>query len=319
MRKLIWCSAAAGVLLAGGLFVAWQHARANPDSLAGRLVVSTSGVAIFLNPVAGAGALVEHVVHHWGPAGGSEECVEIAPGDEARWQEEPVCVGREGGEHEAMKLELAGVLELPAAEPPAGPAPIVIPEDDPPPAAPADENGNVAPVAASTIDMETEAAPPAMPYCEDDRAPAPAHMPYADEGEEPAAAEAPPSKPKCECLKAFFMKLFAKPEGEAGASAGAEDGGTKGDPGEADYHRYHPDHHSGCPSNYCPYTGRCYPEPAAPPPCPKKSHRGEENSEGPAKHPKGCGEGCPKHPEVDTMEYRKSDGRLDDYGPGGPF
>jgi hypothetical protein len=313
MRKLIWCGVAATVLLAGGLFTVWQHARAHPDSLAGRCVVATSGAAIFLNPLVGAGPLVEHVVHHWAPAGGSEECVTIAPGDEARWQEEPVCVGQEGDAH-AVKLEMAGVMELPAAEP-AGPAPIVIPEDDTPPAPPADENGNVTPVAASTIDMpESEVVPAVMAYCEDGRAPAPAHMPYADEGQEPAGAtDAEPAQPKkCECLKVFFKKLFAKPEGQPGTTESAEEGETKGE----DYHRYHPEHHSGCPANYCPYTGRCYPEKAAP-----KSHGGEEDSEAPAPHGKGCdkGEGCPKHPEVDTMEYRKSDGHLDDYGPGGPF
>ncbi|HZY87324.1 MAG TPA: hypothetical protein VFE78_20985 [Gemmataceae bacterium] len=317
MRKLIWCSAAAAVLMAGGLFMVWQHARAHPDSLAGRCVVATSGAAIFLNPLAGAGPLVEHVVHHWAPAGGSEECVTIAPGDEAHWQEEPVCIGQEGDGHEAMRLEMAGVLELPAAEQPDGPAPIVIPEDDPP-APPADENGNVAPLAAPGIDIENEVSPLSMPYCEDGRAPAPAHMPYADEGEEPAgAADAAPAQPKCECLKVFFKKLFKKSEDQP-AAAEAEDGETKGE-GEADYHRYHPEHHSGCPANYCPYTGRCYPEPSSP--HTKKSHGGEEDSEAPATHGKGCdkGEGCPKHPEVDTMEYRKSDGHLDDYGPGGPF
>ena len=307
MRKLIWCGAAVGVLLAGGLFVTWQYARAHPDSLAGRFLVSASGVAIFLNPLAGAGPLVEHVVHHWAPAGGSEECVEIAPGDEAHWREEPICVGQEGGEHAVMKLEMAGVMELPAAEPPAGPAPIVIPEDDPP-AAPADEGGAVAPVAA-TIEMpEDEACPRVMPYCEDGRAPAPAHMPYADEGEEPAgAADAPAEQPKCECFKAFLKKLIEKHACKPDAEA------EGGDPEPGCHH-----HHTGCPANTCPYTGRCYPEP----PCPKKAPGGAEDSEGPAKHHrKGCddGEGCPQHPEVDTMEYRKSDGRLDDYGPGGPF
>ncbi len=342
MRKLIWCSAAVSVLMAGGLYMAWQHARAHPDSLAGRFIISASGVVIFLNPAAGVGPLVEHAMRHWGQAGGSEEHVEIAPGDEARWQADPVPVGQEGDAHEVMKLEMAGVLELPAAEPPAGPAPIVIPEDDTPPAAPADENGNVTPVAAATIDIDTAGCPPVMPYCEDGRAPAPCHMPYAEEGEEPAgSADAQPqrehidivgkvaakgeaithhAKAKCECLKVFLQKFFEKHECETGTTENAEGGAAKDGSGETDCHHYH--HHSGCPTNYCPYTGRTYPEPTAPAACPKKSHGGAEDSEPPAKHHhKGCdeGEGCPMHPEVDTMEYRKSDGRLDDYGPGGPF
>jgi hypothetical protein len=321
MRKLIWCGAAAGVLLAGGLYTAWQHARSHPDSLAGRCLVGASGAAIFLNPLVGAGPLLEHAVHHWRAEGGSEECVEIAPGDEARWHEEPVCVGQEGEHVEVAKLDVAGAMELPAAEPPAGPAPIVIPEDDPPPAAVAEEDGNVAPVATpnATIEMDAEAALPAvMPYCEDGRAPAPGRMPYADEGAEPTgAADARPAPSKRECLAAYFKKLFQKHAAPSATTEAEEDSGTKGE-GEADYHRYH--HHTGCPANYCPYTGRCYPEPASPP-CLKKSHGGAEDSEAPAKPGKGCdkGEGCPKHPEVDTMEYRKSDGRLDDYGPGGPF
>jgi hypothetical protein len=39
-----------------------------------------------------------------------------------------------------------------------------------------------------------------------------------------------------------------------------------------------------------------------------------------ANYPGKCGrsEECPKHPEVDTMEYRRSDGGLNEYGPG-PF
>jgi hypothetical protein len=345
MRKLIWCSVAAGVLLAGGLYMAWEHARAHPDSLAGRFVISASGAAIFLNPAAGVAPLVEHLMRQWAPAGGSEECVEIAPGDEAGWQADPVPVGQECDAHEAMKLEMAGALELPAAEPPAGPAPIVIPEDDTPPAPPADENANVTPVAASTIDIDTEVCPPVMPYCEDGRAPAPAHMPYAEEGEEPAgaaeapdvglkcdviemvgeavgdrAASTPQAPPRCECLKVFLQKFFEKHECETGTAEGAEGGAAKDGSGEPGCH--HCPHHSGCPTNYCPYTGRTYPEPTAPAARPKKSHGGAEDSEAPAKHhPKGCdeGEGCPMHPEVDTMEYRKSDGRLDDYGPGGPF
>lgn len=340
MRKLIWCSVAAGVLLAGGLYMAWEHARAHPDSLAGRFVCTASGAAIFLNPAAGVAPLVEHVMHQWAPAGGSEECVEIAPGDEARWQADPVPVGQECDAHEAMKLEMAGVMELPVAEAPAGPAPIVIPEDDAPLAAPADENANVTPVAASTIDVEGEVCPPAMPYCEDNSAPAPAHMPYADEGEEPAGAVdvqfqcehtdvvgkvaakgeaiAEHAKMKCECLKVFLQKFFETHECETGTAEGdaKKDGGCE--PG-----CHHCPHHSGCPTNYCPYTGRTYPESAAPAARRKKSRGGAEGSEAPAKHHphKGCdeGEGCPMHPEVDTMEYRKSDGRLDDYGPGGPF
>jgi hypothetical protein len=325
MRKLIWCSAAVSVLMAGGLYMAWQHARAHPDSLAGRALISASGVAIFLNPVAGVGPLLEHVLHHGGQAGGSEECVAIAPGDEARWQADPVPVAAEGDAHEALKLEMSGVLDLPAAEPPAGPAPIVIPEDDVPPAAPADENNNVTPVAAATIDIDPAMCPPVMPFCEDDRAPAPCHMPSADEGQEPAgAAEAAPACPKCGCMKAFiYVKKQCDNWAEciltaAKAAKGEE---TKGDAGETGCH--HCPHHSGCPSNYCPYTGRTYPEPTAPAACPKKPHGGAEDSEPPAKHHhhKKCdeGEGCSTHPDVDTMEYRQSDGRLDDYGPGGPF
>ncbi len=321
MRKLIWCGAAVGVLLMGGLYMAWQHARAHPDSLAGRCLISASGVAILLNPAAGVAPLVEHVMHQWGPAGGSEECVAIAPGDEAGWQADPVPVGHDGDAHAAMKLEMAGVLDLPAAEPPAGPAPIVIPDDDLPPAPPADEDAAVTPVAATAVDAEGEGCPPVMPYCADGRAPAPAHMPYAEEGEEPAgAADAPAAPPKCAGLMTFLKKFFAQHPCEAGTTEEAEGGAAKDASGEPGCR--HCPHHSGCPTNYCPYTGRTYPEPTAPAARPKKSPGGAEDSEAPAKHhPKGCdeGEGCPLHPEVDTMEYRKSDGRLDDYGPGGPF
>src|SRR5262249_39174358 len=63
-------------------------------------------------------------------------------------------------------------------------------------------------------------------------------------------------------------------------------------------------------------SGECLPgqeecsEPDAPAPRLHKAHYPSKGI--------GC-EGCPVHPEVDTMEYRKSDGGLNEYGPGGPL
>ena len=86
-----------------------------------------------------------------------------------------------------------------------------------------------------------------------------------------------------------------------------------------------PYHHSGCPygSGACPYTGKV-PTYTAPLPVKKPAARSEEQSEPPlpTKHkikwPK-LGEDeesefTPVHPEVDTMEFRKSDRKWDDYG-----
>ena len=73
-----------------------------------------------------------------------------------------------------------------------------------------------------------------------------------------------------------------------------------------------PCHHKGC----CPHTDKA---------CPATPRGEEEPSEAAHTsvrrklsifHIYDCDDACPKHPDVDTMEYRSSDRHLYDYGPG---
>jgi hypothetical protein len=93
------------------------------------------------------------------------------------------------------------------------------------------------------------------------------------------------------------------------------------------------EHYPGCPSTTCPYTGKSYPSSKSNKkpeksiePLHKKVWDLEEASEVPPEMPKEHGkkpapgkecEGkntCPRTQGVDTMEYRRSDGGLNEYG-----
>jgi hypothetical protein len=165
--------------------------------------------------------------------------------------------------------------------------------------------------------------PMVMPYCTDDEEQAAAKrvMPYAeDDGVKPATAI---EESEDNAFKAW-MKLIegsdqAEKDGPAEVlPAPTEEPSTE--PKCQEDSRIH-EHYSGCPSMTCPYTGKSYPSHA---PSTKKSGK-EESSEEPAlpgrirKH-SGKGrksEDSRPHTEgVDTMEYRPSDGGLNEYGPG---
>jgi hypothetical protein len=282
MRKLFWCCTAAGVLAAGAVYTAARYACC-PETVLTSSAAAATAATRMLHPLVGLGVAAGRCLR--GPAA-EETATQSVPDEEAAAPNEPV------------------------------PAPIVIPDDEPATGAtmpPATEVGeypmspardcahvechpcvpaNADPAADNQWATPTTHAPTCpmvMPYCTDDEAPAckaPA-MPRADEEPaEPARAAEPPN-----C--------------------------------QEDEHYY--EHYSGCPytgyhlpSRRCPVTpieaeptkrpgqDECSEEPA-----PKKHkvhHRGQGAEE----------EECPKHLDVDTMEYRRSDGGLNEYGHG-PF
>jgi hypothetical protein len=287
MRKLFWCCTAAGVMAAGGVFAGARYACHDPK-------------ATLAQGVASATTVVPALLH-------SQLCSDCAAGE---------C---ETDEAAAAEPQPVAEVEFPA---PAGsPAPIVIREDDPAeeqapcdhaagqpgstaalcPAAVVEASEFQGPTPAAFDDEHSPACPTVMPYCTDEQVeqpPAP-HMPYAQEkGQTPEQPFSP----------------------WLGLGKGTGEGHMP--PCQEDSHYY--EHYSGCPyvaprqSEYLPH-----PAPAVAPPT---GRGGDECWDMTAPAPKvhkvkyqagPCGkEDCPRHPEVDTMEYRKSDGGLNEYGPG---
>jgi hypothetical protein len=155
-----------------------------------------------------------------------------------------------------------------------------------------------------------------MPYCTDEEASAETAPPMPRADEEPAVTANP--------FFQFWMSLFGEPNEGKGSQEAAGPARADDPPScQEDEHYY--EHYSGCPytgyhlpSQRCPVT----PIDAEPAKRPPQDECSEEHT--PKKHKvhhRGdCtpGEECPAHPEVDTMEYRRSDGGLNEYGPG-PF
>jgi hypothetical protein len=302
MRKLLWCCSAAGILAAGGLFAAMYFACRCPDSTIGRFVYTAATVTFTLHPVRGLASLVDSAHRNAAlssdMAGSIEECIPADP--------QPI-EPEQADENNVAKDE-----ELPPPEP----AAIVIPEDEPMPRI------DVAEAPPSTIDitgfqgqeMSDRSCPMVMPYCVDDDEPMPQpRMPYADAGKKQADGS---EASEDDAFKAW-MKLFDEGSKETKGTDAEELPPPQEEPKsdskcEEDIHRH--EQYPGCPHVTCPYTGKSYPARA-----PMKKRGKEESSEEPdgSKRP-GAKEGTPRTQGVDTMEYRPSDGGLNEYGRG-PF
>ena len=169
-----------------------------------------------------------------------------------------------------------------------------------------------------------------MPYCQDDGEEpiTPPIMPNADGGEaKPAGVNEKKTHASSEDSEntdfTEWRKLFeAETKKEKSPTAEELPAPTEEEEPQAepkcqeDSHLH--EHYPGCPRVTCPYTGKSYPacEPA-------KKPGSEESSEEPPHDKKPHhGKGrknkaeCPCEPSVDTMEYRKSDAGLNEYGPG---
>jgi hypothetical protein len=339
MRKLFWCCTAAAVVTAGGLFLAADHACRHPDSAVGRCVLTGSEVVMLLNPFAAGSTAAERVRHAW-HGEGSAESEALAGSAEEDIPDDPVPVDQEpAGEPEPVLEGVAvgpaavgGVIEMAGQGPCQPPAAIVIPEEDLEPAAAAQGEAVLPPPAASDL-APAEPFPMAMPYCADEDV-TPKSMSYAyEDDKDPAAAEPRSSGHAWK----FGMGLFR-----------SDTHGKKSTPGDSeDCEAYEPLHAPACEplpapdyeplpapacEEDCPHGKGCSPKGGmrgactVPAQTPGKDEAGAEPAATPKeKHtkvlhrsPKGYdrGEDCPTHPEIDTMEFRPSDGKLNEYGPG---
>jgi hypothetical protein len=344
MRKLIWCCSTAGVLAAASFLSIGSYAYLHPESSVGHALVTVARASVAMQPLTGLASLALRATRSESPtcatAGSAEECVPADP--------QPVAVEQGEKIAEADDLVVPGEAGVDAA-------PIVIneieamPAEDVVQAVPAtiDMNGvqgqnmppNGCPIFMPYCQVETlhdgtsltNGCPIFMPYCQDDEQQAtPPAMPYADGDEaKPAKQDEPKADETGEeseqnVFKAW-KKIFESGQ-ENKANAVEELPPPTEEPSEAepkceeDPHRH--EHYSGCPHTTCPYTGKSYPsyEPL------RKSGR-EESSEEPVEKAKPHGtkphsgdtgksnEQCPRTQGVDTMEYRSSDGGLNEYGP----
>jgi hypothetical protein len=321
MRKLFWCCTAAGVLAAGGVYTAARYACCHPDTVVGGLAATTATSA---------------VLHLLGRRTSQETAAQTCPAD--------LCIPDEPRPIDPPATADAGwANEWEHARPLYGSAPIVIHDDDPPAAESNDgpdyakhcpghyTTGTLCPPAIVGAAGVSEASPPTdndetatvcpavMPYCTDDEAPA-AGVPAMPPAEEDKGA----AEMHAEWFR-FWMGFFH----ESGPAKGTTETAVPpaGDTPKCQEDPHYHEHYSGVP-----YTGGIQPAPSyqakSTSPNTAKKPGQEECSEPatPKKHkanyPGGkCGktDECPAHPEIDTMEYRRSDGRLDEYGPGGPF
>jgi hypothetical protein len=289
MRKVFWLSTGCGVLMVFGVVATANHAARYPRSIIGRVLHGASHIAARLSPMTGFAPMLAKS--------------QITTGD--------VIAGVDGipEEPEPVPEAVAPAEKTDPAEVSA--APIVIPDED---------RGPIEPVAGEHVVVPFEQAecPPAAAQV------APATMPYCRDEEE---CEVLPM-PREEC------ELLPMPEIEFNERNYEIDVEQPRDGNPADECRQDPHHHH---TAVCPYTGQSYPActpdgrcPSMnPQPCnPPKKAGAEEPSEPQARSPhqsalrkirlfkehEPIDDLCPTHPEVDTMEYRASDGQLYDYG-----
>jgi hypothetical protein len=352
MRKLIWCCSAAGVLAAGSFLSLAYYACRCPDSVVGRSMQVIAEASLAMQPLSGLASMARHANPANTPpqetAGSNEECIPdeprpIAPQrkEEVNLPSRPLDEVQAGDGGKALPPASTRPLDEVQAEA----APIVIREEDPMPAEPLPPPAGIEIPAMQGV---ASGCPIVMPYCQDDGEPpiTPPIMPHAEgDDDQPAAAnEKKPGDAEDSENKDFkeWMKLFEEEnkkdkapaaeelpppteEGEKDKSSRAEelppateDVGPQAEP-KCQEDRHLHEHYSGCPRVTCPYTGKSYPV------CkPAKKTGTEESSEEPPQQDKNPHHGkrgtekeeCPCVPGVDTMEYRKSDGGLNEFGPG---
>lgn len=304
MRKLLWCCSTAGVLAAGGLFSTAFYGYCHPDSAVGQCLRTAADASIALQPIGSVASMAARVSQssanpqETATAGDAEACI----------PDDPQPIEPEETNAKAMPLVLNEKnIETTTA------APIVIPEEAPAAATPIEVGA--LPRAAEVPD---NICPLVMPYCTDDddapSTPKPV-MPLAEEDSKPATKNAHAGSK--ESFKEW-MKLYESSSEESSVEMlppphEEPNGESKC---QEDIHLH--EHYPGCPSTTCPYSGKSYP--AAPA---TKKGAEESSEEPPIHHRVGKSSLLEKkkdgnHPTegVDTMEYRPSDGGLNEYGRG---
>ena len=295
MRKVLWASLAGGVVMLGGVGTVAHFAARNPDSLAGRAVLSAGRIVIGASPIAPLASTLSHLekshakpVLHDAPAGVEEPA-------------EPV-----------EMPEPRGAIVIPDNEP-------VCPHAEIEPA--------VDHLLQITRDDAHEDASPecplTMPLCDEEQGEK-LGMPCSEADEEEQEEAGTGSTGAVEKLFRLFEKAVKKSE------EGRIDPAPMPECREDPHHHYH---HSGCPytgrgSMHCP-AGSYRPSVPAMPPAPMTQPGAEESHEPgkPEQHSSALqkirrfstriGEDADAtRVEVDTMEYRTADGQLYDFGHG---
>lgn len=289
MRKLFWGCAFASAMLAFGSYTAASYAVKHPTSFLGRALHGASHVAACINPYKGFSPVVKRM-----QSAGSVH-------------KEEVCVESEGVPAEPQPCM------PPCTDKPTAPA-IVIAEQEAPQAAPVNSTDII------ELPATVAAAPENMPLCEDL---VELPMPTLAEEEEEEEQESPtPAQNWAARLMSWFRcetQENPKPVAETPEPPMPQE--TPACPSEGSMVPVCPRHHGGCP-----YTGGgCY-RPNYPPIRQDQSGGEEASEEGisPAlqkirriKNRANIDlDRCPTHPGVDTMEYRSSDRKLHEYGPG---
>lgn len=330
MHRTFWCGASVLVGLAACAYVASCYVEKHPASFVSRCAVAAYKVGTDANPITAFGhgavdfarrAVSPPAAHH--PP--SSYCTNVPahpfPGMD------PHCAEADGLNLIHTRPSIissgvdTGVLPMPCGEV-CPPSSISYPNTY----AEAETSIVIEPAGYE----ESEELPKTMPPCGDDqKCVAPETMPYCEDDTDPE------TKAMYEYWKSLFDdtpasgsddKKMERVPSEDKSQGKAEESEPPVDESEAidnDYHRTHPDT---SPSMIvCPYSGRCYPanpepsysEPIAPPA--RLSKKKDKNKEKTSKVKQTesrkvsipddeCGsEDCPKHPEVDTMEFRKSD------------
>jgi hypothetical protein len=313
MRKAIWCCSAAGVMSAAGFLSLAYYACRCPDSLVGRSMQLIAEASLAMQPLDGLTSLAMHSSQAntsvCEAAGAVEECIPDDPQPIAPEPKEP------------LVIEEVNEIEVEAA-------PIVIGEEEPTPReeatpfipGPINFNGPATDQAEiQAPEVPSKGCPIVMPYCQDDGAQLipPPRMPGAEAGDKPASANSEETGFK-EWLKLFDEGKQDKSPTSEELPAPVEDEAPQAElKCQEDSHLH--EHYPGCPRVTCPYIGKSYPSRTPP----RKSGT-EEASEEPPQEEKESHRrkvGKPKEeelpvPNVDTMEYRKSDAGLNEYGPG---
>lgn len=343
MRKLLW-SCTVACVLATGIFLTARHILLQEQDT---LVVDSGMSSATAAAVEGGMALADQLfttLHGWARGHGL-----VAGADQrsCRNTKAPAVPAAVPCEDVVPALPMGGVIELPPMPDNAAPATAIIHEESEvqlpiTPVAHTEESKDLTmPGSGSTIEAPADGK--GQKVCEMPRTTgcgtgkpmteAPLHMPTCAESEEAAATPMPPAAQDAE-------EQNEKKEQED--APGSSENSESSDPmSEATPSNDSPYHHcpDSCPNgSYCPYTGRCYPMPSytepRQPTRPKdsdKPHGKEETSEPPAPAQKSGKQTriipnnlipstLPTTNEsgIDTMEYRRSDGSLNETD-GGPF
>jgi hypothetical protein len=332
MRKVLWCCAILALQAAAAVFFVAEYARCYPDTTVARCVVTTYHLGMDCNPVyrlshAAAGktvAMVQHVKQVASNAAPAPASATVIPADP-----EPIaaeCPHQAGGcpatGHEGTPSPAGGHMLGKIFIPPEQEEPV---NADPAPATP--------PMGGAG--EECDSAPPTMPPAADEPS-VPQRMPYADEGKE---ADGPRTMPHAEegdaaadvQLDASFLEQFYEDEATHCTDEGAAEESEPPQDATPDcredpnYDLQYPGcpYNGSCPRSECPHTGQCpaheHSTPSAGeeqniPPMPESDpdvylqHKPKY-----APREGNSSDYCPPPSRLDTMEFRRSDARPEDF------